>query len=106
MNRRQRRSQKTRGEVEKPKVYLDLHCAGPHSEPPVACNGRLLITMPFDEEDLRRQAWESGYFTTVTNPPGLGFVALTVLCGVCARKLLPSEMIDAAVRTMGSRGSA
>jgi hypothetical protein len=106
VNRRERRSKKTRGEVEKPKVYLDLHCAGPHSEPPVACDRRLIITIPFDVEDLRRQAWENDFFTTVTSPPGLGFVALTVLCGSCARKILPAEMIEVAVRTMTSRGSA
>lgn len=87
-------------EAEKTKVYLDLHCSGPESQPPVPCNGRILITMPFDDNDLRRQAWESGWFTTVTCPAGSGFISLTVLCGVCARKLLPAELIEAAKRHM------
>lgn len=102
MNRRQRRTAKKKGDVkvETAKVYLDLHCAGPQSEPPVECNGRILITMPFDAGDLRRQARERGWFVTVTCPAGSGFISLTVLCGVCVRKLLPAEVIEAAQRHM------
>lgn len=79
-------------------VYLDLHCAGSHSQPPQACLERILMPMPFDVETLRNKVAPNGWFVTVTTPPGESPPAVTVLCGRCAEAIMPPELLAAAKR--------
>jgi hypothetical protein len=61
--------------------------------------------MPFDMEELRAHAWKDGWFVTMTSPPGEGLLSCTVLCGSCAEKVLPPELVAAARDAMNNRNN-
>jgi hypothetical protein len=106
MNRHERRRQaklSRSAAADEPPTYLDIHCAGPHSDPPTTCDKRLGVLMPFDLEDLRIQAWKADFFVTGTSPPGVGFFACPVLCLSCAEKVLPPELVAAARKVMPAK---
>lgn len=97
MNRHARRAAAKRDVAPRVVVCLDLHCAGPFSSPPQACDRRLLVPMPFDAETLRVLARTQGWWMTGTSPMGEP-PTVTVLCESCAKAVLPPELLEAAQR--------
>lgn len=101
MNRHERRAR----DAQRPKTgtsivptFLDLHCAGPFSEPKTDCDLRALVPLPFDIEELRSHLATGGWFVTLSSPPGQSMIAVTALCGACAERILDPALLRAAKR--------
>lgn len=83
-----------------PPMLLSMHCAGPMSDPPQKCDKRLALLLPFNHEKLVNGTKHAGWFVTIVSPPGVNPPECTVLCGDCARALLP-DLVDATLKVWG-----
>lgn len=71
------------------KARLDIHCAGPFSNPRQTCDARIAVPMPFDLESLHARIATVGWFVTVVSAAGENPPSVTVLCKKCGEALLP-----------------
>lgn len=102
MNRRARRAAAARGITESrvASTHVDLHCAGPLSEPPQNCTRSLVMAMPFTGDDLFKCANATGWYMTLVTPVGEVPARCAVLCSSCAEAVLDPALLAAARQRM------